>query len=217
MLKVLTGLMTGSALLLLTAPAMTAESKKKEEAEFVELLHGLPGDYDNLTQTEAEGGAAHAAVALSIKPLDVQTLGRLVLLVRETAQNDRRRVLAQRIWMIERDKEHHIVQRVYLFKEPQRWAQSSDDLEVFQALQPDDLQQLTGCDLVWFKTPTGFAATTRPNACRPAAAHEGMLVETSAQLDTDDLIINEQQAGPGGRLPADVDPASSYHFQRRGG
>jgi len=217
MRKVLTGLMAASALLMLAVPAMAADSKKKEAAEFAELLHGLPGDYDNLMQTEDEAGGQHAAVALSIKPLDVQTLGRLVMLVRETAANDKRRVLALRIWILERDKEHRIVQRVYLFKEPQRWTQSSDDLVVFQSLLPDDLQQLAGCELLWFKTPTGFAASTRPNACRPASAHEGMLVETSAQLDTDDLIISEQQAGAGGRLPAQVDPAASYHFQRRGG
>jgi hypothetical protein len=217
MLKILTGLMAGWALLMLAVPAMAADPKKKETAEFAELLRGLPGDYDNLAQTEDEAGGQHVAVALSIKPLDLQTLGRLALLVRETAANDRRRVLSLRIWMLERDKEHHIVQRVYLFKEPQRWTQSSDDLVVFQALLPDDLQQLAGCELLWFKTATGFAASTRPNACRPASAHEGMLVETSAQLDTDDLIISEQQAGPGGRLPTQIDPAASYHFQRRGG
>jgi hypothetical protein len=210
--------MAGVSALVLVSSALSAESKKKEEAEFLELLHALPGDYDNLTQTEAENGAQQrAAVVLSIKPLEVQSLGRLVLLARETAANDKRRVLEQRIWTLERDKEHRIVQRVFIFKEPQRWVQAVDDPDVLQALLPDDVQQLSGCELVWTKTASGFSATTRPNACRPAAEHEGMLVETAAQIDGDDLIMTEQQAGTGGRLPAQVDPASAYHFQRRGG
>ena len=203
--------------LLLAAPAPGAESKKKEEADFLELLHVLPGEYDNLTQTEDEHSTQHAAVVLTIKPLELQLLGRLVLLARETAANDKRRLLAQRIWTLERDKEHNIVQHVYIFKEPQRWVQSIDDPEVLQALLPDDLQELRGCALLWLKTATGFSGATRPNACRPASEHEGMLVETSAQIQGDELIVTEQQAGAGGRLPAQADPASAYHYQRRGG
>jgi hypothetical protein len=215
--QILRGVIAGVWLLAQAMPAQPAESKKQEEAQFLELLHALPGDYDNLTQTEAENGAQHTAVVLSIKPLEVQSLGRLVLLARESAANDKRRVLAQRIWTLERDKQHRIVQHVFIFKEPQRWAQSVEEPELLQALLPDDLTQLSGCELIWTKTATGFSAATRPNACRPSAEHEGLLLETSAQINGDDLTMMEQQAGAGGRLPAEVDPASAYHFQRRGG
>ncbi|HWW21910.1 MAG TPA: CpcT/CpeT family chromophore lyase [Steroidobacteraceae bacterium] len=213
--RILKTLLLGLWLLPQTGTVL-ADSRKKEEAEFVEFLHSLPGDYDNLAQTQDEKDAQHTAVVLSIKPLNLQALGRLVLLARETAANDKRRVLAQRIWTLERDKEHHIVQRVYLFKEPQRWSQSIDNPEVLQALLPDDLQQLFGCELLWTRTDSGFSGSIRPNACRPAAEHEGMLVETSAELKGDDLLLSEQQAGTG-RLSAQTDPASSYRFQRRGG
>jgi hypothetical protein len=75
---------------------------------------------------------------------------------------------------------------------------------------------MSGCELLWNKTGTGYSGAIRPNACRPSAEREGMLFETSAELKGDDLILSEQQAGPGGRLPASVDPSASYHFQRRG-
>jgi hypothetical protein len=43
------------------------------------------------------------------------------------------------------------------------------------------------------------------------------LSEIRAELDCDDLIVNEVQPGPGGRVISEVDPAEAYHFQRRGG
>jgi hypothetical protein len=217
MLKSIHWLFAGTALLTLLTPAWADSKQKKEEAEFVGLLKALPGDYDNLTQTEDESGKQHAAVVLSIKPLQVATVGRLVMLVRETAADDRRRLLAQRIWILEHTKDHLFVQRVYLFKEPQRWVNAGDDLLLMQSLLPDDLAPLAGCELLWTKTDTGFIASTRPHACRPAPSSEGQLIEISAELRGDDLIMNEQQAGVGGRLPAAVDPAMAYHFQRRGG
>ena len=211
-------LIAAAVVLVMAAPASQGESKKKkDEAEFNELLHSLTGEYDNLAQADDDHTGQHAAVTLTIKPLNLQALGRLVLLARETAANDKRRILTQRIWTLERNKESQIVQQVYVFKEPQRWVRSVDDPLILEALVPEDLQQLAGCEVVWIKTDTGFSGANRPRACRPASEHEGMLVETSAELSGEDLTLTEQQAGPGGRLPAQLDSASSYHFQRRGG
>lgn len=210
-------LVTGLSLLSLLDVA-EAHNDKKEEAEFVALLKMLPGEYDNLSQTDSEGDSPqHASVVLSIKPLEAGTVGKLVLFVHETAANDVHRVLAQRIWTIEKTPEHVIIQRVYLFKEPQRWVHAAEDPLVLRSLLPDDLLQLSGCELLWTKTDTGYAAAVRPQACRPGGLSEGLLIETSAELSGDDLILNEQQAGRGGRLPAESGPASLYHFQRRGG
>ena len=210
-------MLAGAALLTVLTPAWADSKKKIEEAEFVGLLKALPGDYDNITQTEEETSNQHAAVVLSIKPLQAATIGRLVMLVRETAADDRRRLLEQRIWTLEHTKDHLFVQRVYIFKEPQRWVNAGDDPLLMQSLLPDDLAPLAGCELLWTKTDTGYVASTRPHACRPGPSSEGQLIELSAELRGDDLIISEQQAGAGGRLPAEVDPAMAYHFQRRGG
>jgi hypothetical protein len=194
-----------------------ASEKKKEQAEFALLLKTLPGEYDNLTQSESEGETPqHTAVVLSIKPIEETIVGPLVMFVREVAANDPRRVLAQRIWTVERDKQNNIVQRVFLFKEPQRWLHAADDPLLLRSLLPDDLQPLAGCELLWTKTATGFAAQLRPQACRPASSSEGALIETSARLEGDDLTMMEVQAGHGGRLPTESSAASVYHFQRRG-
>jgi hypothetical protein len=205
--------------LLCAAPfAAQARSKKQEqEAQFVIFLRELPGDYDNLTQTENEADAHHAGIVLSVKPLNVQTLGKLVMFARETVADDPRRVLSQRIWIIEHDKQNQIVQKVYLFKEPQRWIHAGDDPLLMQSLLPDDLTALSGCELYWVKTDTGFSGDVRPHSCRPASSSEGQLIETSAELRNDELTMTELQAGSGGRLPAQSTADSSLHFQRRGG
>jgi CpeT/CpcT family protein DUF1001 len=209
---------TALSLLAMAGVAEARNEKKKEEAEFVALLKMLPGEYDNLSQIDSEGDSPqHLSVLLSIKPLESDTVGKLVMFVRETAADDTHRVLAQRIWTMEKTKEHQIIQRVYLFKEPQRWIHAADDPLVLRSLLPDDLSQLSGCELLWTKTETGYAAAVRPQACRPGGSSEGLLIETSAELSADDLTLNEQQAGRGGRLPAESNPASLYRFQRRGG
>jgi len=216
MLKISRVLLAAALSLSLAGPG-SASDKKKEEADFVALLKVLPGDYDNLAQTENEAGGQHAAVMLSIKPLNAQTIGKLVLYVRETAADDPRRLLAQRIWTLERDKEHHFVQHVFMFKEPQRWIHAGDDPLLMQSLLPDDLSQLVGCEMLWSRTDTGFAASLRPQGCRTAASSAGMLVETGATLNGDDLTMNEAQPGTGGHVTPEADPALAYHFQRRGG
>jgi hypothetical protein len=205
--------------LLCAAPfAAQARDKKKEEADFVIFLRELPGDYDNLTQAEGETDAQHAsAIVLSVKPLNVQTLGKLVMFARETVADDPRRVLSQRIWIIERDKQNQIVQKVYGFREPQRWIHAGDDPLLMQSLLPDDLTQLTGCELNWVKTDTGFRGQVVEHRCRPASAAEGQLIVTSAELQGDDLQMTELQAGAGGRLPTGPTASVSLHFQRRGG
>jgi len=204
--------------LLCAAPfAAQARDKKKEEAQFVTFLHDLPGEYDNLTQTENEADAHHAGIVLSVKPLNAQTLGKLVMFARETVADDPRRVLSQRIWIIEHDKLNHIVQKVYVFREPQRWIHAGDDPLLMQSLLLDDLTPLTGCELLWVKTDTGFSGDVPAHGCRPASSMEGQLIETSAELRDDELIMTEQQAGTGGRLPSEPAAGSALHFQRRGG
>jgi hypothetical protein len=205
--------------LLCAAPFVAqARDKKKEEADFVLFLRELPGDYDNLTQTEGEADAQHAtAIVLSVKPLNVQQLGKLVMFARETVADDPRRVLSQRIWIIEHDKQNHIVQKVYGFREPQRWIHAGDDPLLMQSLLPDDLTALAGCDLNWVRTDTGFLGDILQHSCRPSSSLEGQLIETRAELRGDELLMTELQAGAGGRLPSEPTAGSSLHFQRRGG
>jgi len=167
--------------LLLLAGCSTGATK--HEREFDKLLQGLPGQYDNRAQAKTDVSGQHAAVALVINPVNALAIGKVVMFERETAIDDPRRILAQHIWTFELDKKNeHLVQSVYVFKEPVRWLHAVDDAYVLQSVLPDDLSGLSGCKLIWSKSDYGFAATTNAKDCRASAGAEGLLIEQSARI-----------------------------------
>jgi hypothetical protein len=203
------------ALLLLPACAI---GSSKHEKEFDKFMQALPGQYDNRTQAKNDISGAHAAVVVLINPVNSLALGKAVMFERETAADDPRRILAQHIWTFELDKKgEHLVQTVYVFKEPLRWLHAADDQYVLQSVMPDDLSPLSGCKLVWSKSDYGFAATTNALACKASAGAEGMLIWQSAEVRGTDLLVNEQLSGPDGSFEGTADSASSYRFERRAG
>jgi CpeT/CpcT family protein DUF1001 len=209
------GLTCLTVLAMLPGPAAASKKSKEQEAQYLSFLKLLPGSFDNLTQADESAGQIQPVI-LSIRPLDVQLIGKLVMLVRETAANDPKRLLAEHIWTVDQDQEKNIVQHVYQFKEPQRWIHGDNDPMLLQSLLPDDLMKMGGCEIYWTKSDNGFSGSVRPHTCRPNSSEEGHLVEIAAELTADDLTLTELQAGPGGRLPADTGTAAALHFQRRG-
>jgi hypothetical protein len=204
-------------LALLLLPVCAGASKKSEQ-EFDKFMQALPGQYDNRVQAKNDPSGAHAAVAVVINPVNSLALGKAVMFERETAADDPRRILAQHIWTFEMDKKgEHLVQTVYVFKEPLRWLHAADDQYVLQSVMPDDLSPLSGCKLVWSKSDYGFAATTNALACKASAGAEGMLIWQSAEVRGTDLLVNEQLSGPDGSFEGTADSASSYRFERRSG
>ncbi len=209
------GIAAAALAVLLLAACQTEASRR--EAEFDKLVKALPGQYDNRAQAGSDSSGEHAAVALLIQPVNALTVGKIVMFVRETAANDPRRVLAQHIWTFELDKKKHLVQTIYLFKEPQRWLHAVDDPYVMQSVLPDDLSVLSGCNLTWSKSDFGFQASTKAAECKGSAGAEGLLIEQSAEVRGTDLLLNEQLSGPGGVLAGSSDSASWYRFERRSG
>jgi len=209
--------MRAAALLAVLVLAGCSTEATKRQLEFDKLLQKLPGQYDNLAQAHSDASGEHAAVALLIRPVNALTVGKLVMFVRETAADDPRRVLAQHIWTFDMDKKNQLVQTIYLFKEPQRWVHAVDDPYIMQSVLPNDLSVLSGCNLIWTKSDSGFKATTKAQECKASAGAEGLLIEQSAELRGSDLLLNEQLSGPGGSLEGSADAASSYRFQRRSG
>lgn len=202
--------------LLLPALLLTgcAHEAAKEQTDYNELLKRLPGQYDNRIQARSD--PAHAAVLLSVTPADAITVGRVVVFVRETALDDPRRVLSQRIWTLElrkdkKTKTQQILQETYLFKDPQRWLHALDDPNVLQSLLPEDLTPLTGCELVWKKSSDGFDAELKAQTCEPGGAARTSLIELGAQLRGGELVLNEQQADSEGESAGAV----FYDFRRR--
>jgi hypothetical protein len=244
-----------SALPTLTALALGAlglegcagmAQSRAEDAQFAALQKLLPGRYDNASQVSADARAgaagAHTAIDLVIVKADAAMIGTAVFYVRQSAANDPQRVLSQRIWVLGRAQEvhtkvPHVEQHIYVFKEPQRWFDVTEEPELLQSLMPEDLRQLSGCELLWSKVVSDkvgsgkagnnkagndkaagdFEAHRKSDSCHPASRSAGLLIEQRFELHGDRLALIEQQVGPEGLVElsgSEVEPF--YRFERRG-
>jgi hypothetical protein len=201
------------------------------DAQFTQLQKVLPGHYDNAAQVSADArtgaAGAHAPVDLLILPANAALIGKAAYYVRQSVTDDPRRVLSQRLWVFGRAVDVHtkapyIEQRIYVFKEPQRWLDVMDEPELLQSLLPPDIQQLLGCELIWSKSGAGgkassdFEAHRQSQSCRPSAKYAGQLVEQRFELHENRLALIQQQIGPNGLLELsgnEVEPF--YVFERR--
>jgi hypothetical protein len=213
-------------LALALAGCATQQSNKRNEVLLEDLQRRLPGRYDNAAQARSDVQALvrepHESLNLLIAPANAALVGKIAYYVRETAADDPRRVLSQRIWVLGHAEDLHtkvqlVEQHIYLFKEPQRWVHVGDDPELLQSLLPEDLQQLPGCELIWIRHDETYEAHRKVENCSPAAKSEGLLLEQKIELRENQLSMIEQQVGPDGLLPlsgAQEDPF--YRFVRRG-
>jgi hypothetical protein len=221
------------------------QPKKEEDAALKELQTRLPGRYDNATQVrldERTGAAApQPPIDLLIAPADAAFIGNTVFYVRETSSGDARRVLSQYIWVFGRTIELHnkaahsgkndpsagagddpanagrLEQHIYQFKEPQRWIHVGEQPELLESLLPQDLQRLTGCELLWIRGEKGFTAERHSLNCDPQAKSEGQLIEQKAELSDTHLSLLEQQITPDGLVDAPAGSSDPYYrFVRRG-
>ncbi len=214
---------------------------RAEDAQFTALQKLLPGRYDNASQVSADARAgaagAHAAVDLVIVKADAAMIGPAVFYVRQSAANNPQRVQLQQIWVLGHAKEvrtkvSHVEQHIYQFREPQRWFDVTEEPELLQSLMPQDLRQLSGCELLWSKVGgdkvgsnkvgsdkvgSDYEAHRKSDTCHPASRSEGELIEQRFELHGDRLALIEQQVGPDGLVElsgSEVEPF--YRFERRG-
>jgi hypothetical protein len=154
------------------------------KAELATLSVELPGNYGNQQQL------------LTILRLSAPLIGDHVFFVRETAANDVRRVISERIWSLEAGGDAHLIGTVYAFDEPERWRNGADDPELFRSLLLRDLRSLPGCTLIWEKSASGFSAASANERCPQHWQFEG-----------DELAFSEH---PGAIAP----PESYFRFTR---
>ena len=115
------------------------------------------------------------------------------------------------------EKEEHLEQHIYLFKEPHRWMRVGEQPELLESLLPSDLDRLTGCDLLWTTKESGFVAERHSTTCSPAVKSEGQQLEQKIELKDNNLAVFEQQITADGLVDAPASPADSYYrFVRRG-
>lgn len=199
--------------LVVAAACLAAGSKKKEELFLSQLITVLPGSYDNLAQSRADG-ADHPALRLIIAPVEAPLVGEHVYYVQEMAANDVRRVLAQSLYVVNPvTKKEQATLTQLEFKEPSRWRDGHLNRDLFRGMLVDDLRARPGCDMLWERDGTGFKAAVG-SGCRASSRDTGetLRVEQRMQLGPEVLAIFEQHRDAAGTLVfgAAADPWFRY-------
>jgi hypothetical protein len=146
---------------------------KETESELLLMLTMLPGRYDNSVQADLDAHnnthPAHESVVLVVTHVFTPRLGKYVYYVQESAADDPRRVLGQKMYSFQFDEKRGIVQTLYEFNEPGRWRDGYLNKDLFTSVQMEDVQP-EGCQLVWTKKGDGFAAARDPKVCPGSSA-----------------------------------------------
>jgi len=143
-------------------------SDKAKEVDLTALLVVLPGTYDNAAQAEADARSGardpHDAVALTLTHVTAPRLGHYVYYAQETAADDPRRVLSQKMYSFKFDEKRGIIETVYELVEPLRWRDGQLNKDLFNSMMTTDVQA-EGCQLFWKKKDNGFEARHDQKAC----------------------------------------------------
>jgi len=190
-----------------------AASSAKEEAFLNQLTSMLPGSYDNLAQSRVDG-ADHPPLRLMIAPVQAPLVGDHVYYVQEMAADDLRRVLSQRLYVINSvPKKQQAILTQLDFKEPVRWRDGHLNPDLFRGMLTEDLRARPGCDLLWERDGKNLKATGG-SSCRASARDTGetLQVEMRMQLGPEKLAIFEQHRDANGVLVfgAAADPWFRY-------
>jgi len=168
--------------LALAACSSQAELRKTQLAT---LSDQLPGNYVNPQQI------------LTIMRVAAPLVGDQVFYLRETAANDARRIVSERIWSLQVAADGGIIGGVYGLEEPERWRVGTESPELFRSLLMRDLRALPGCELLWTSSAHGFSASSASERCPQRWRLEG-----------DSIGFSEQ---PGAAAP----PESYFQLVRR--
>jgi hypothetical protein len=182
-----------------------ADQQKKREAEMTELLVMLVGHYDNAAQVQSDAQHGlrppHDPLALTIVPVDDPLVGEHVLYVQETAAEDARRVMVQRIWTFGVE-DKGIVQSVWTLKEPLRWRGAQQDPDMLKSMMNQDVTPVRGCNLTWKKSDEKFTAANDPKTCRSTSRSTGgtVRIDTRLELEASELSLAENATDMSGQL-----------------
>jgi hypothetical protein len=186
------------------------------ETALTELVAMLPGSYDNLAQARA--AADHPSLRLVIAPVQAPLVGDNVFYVQEMAADDPRRVLAQRLYVLNTVPKSEFLALTQLdFIEPARWRDGHLNRDLFRGMVMEDLRLRTGCDLLWKRSDAGFSATNNPQQCRTASRETGetLKVEQRVELDSDGMAVLDLRRDAAGKTVSGAESDPYYRFSRR--
>jgi hypothetical protein len=198
--------------------AACANQTKLRQAELDEAATWLPGIYDNREQVDAEraaGRIVHEAITLSIVPIYAPMLSETVFYMQETASDDPRRVLTQRISSFVASQDGRIIETIWTFVDPTRWREGLRSPELFKSLLAQDLTQAHGCERVWRQAGARFRGTNDPQKCRAVSATGALVpIATTTDLGRRDLLLERHVSGQGG-VQGVAAPPGEFHFVKR--
>jgi CpeT/CpcT family protein DUF1001 len=193
---------------------------KKAKSELIDLGDLLPGRYNNAAQAEEDakaGNPTHTALAMEITRVDFPLLSDYVFYVQQTAADDPRRIVQQRLITFEAIDDGRIVQRIHQFDQPQRWRDGQLNPGLFKSLMVQDTKQMAGCDLDWKKDGDKWTAQNLKDTCRVTSGSLGSVkIDMKVELSADELNIAELSYGPGGKLVQGNATEPFYRFVRDG-
>jgi hypothetical protein len=203
----------------------SAAQPRREDAMLENLKALLGGSYDNLAQSRAS--SEHPALKLMVVPVEAPGVGDHVFYVQEIAADDARRVLSQRLYILNVvPKLEQSIMTQLDFKEPSRWRDGQLRRDLFRQLLMEDLRVLAGCELLWSRKPqdkagaskviNAFTATTG-SECRATSRDTGetLKVELRLELDAEGLSVSEQQRDAVGVLVSGDLRDPYFRFTRR--
>jgi hypothetical protein len=198
-----------------------ADSEAVHREELLELAVTLGGQYDNTAQVQADvkNGVhpAHDALALRIIPIDAPVMGKHAFYVQESAADDPRRVMVQRIWSFDYS-DKGIVQTVATLTEPMRWRDVENNPDVVRSMMANDISPQHGCDVKWKKSGGKFIGSNDPKHCRSnSRATGGVFVETRIELSSSELAIGEIATDAAGQNVQGRTDDPYYRFRRQSG
>lgn len=208
-----------AAVLLSLLFAGCASSSKLQEEQLIELLQWLPGEYDNTAQAQADrehGLPPHEELAVVIVPVYAARIGDYVFYSQEMAADDPRRVFSQRLISFDVVKGKGIVQSLWSLTEPRRWRDAHLNPDLFKSLQPQDIELMRGCELVWTKTQDRFTAENERGTCMTTRPGTGPgYLELRAELTAEELALSDRLYDSRGTLIYGRSDEPFYRFKRR--
>lgn len=125
---------------LLALGACASAASRKAQADYVQMVAQISGEYDNRAQAVRQPG--FGAVQVSIQSAYAPALGKQVFYVHEAAADDPRRIISQRLVALMIDqKSGAIVQHDWIFVDALRWRTAREQPDLFKSLILDDVRE----------------------------------------------------------------------------
>jgi hypothetical protein len=206
---------------LLAGCAAGGQKAPKPDVELAQLTHWLPGTYNNTAQHDADvkaGKPPHEALTIVIVPIDSPIMGEHVFYLQEMAADDPRRVMRQQVlsFAVSGQKGEVIRETVATLVEPRRWREGYLNPELFAAMVTEDVTPMSGCDLFWKRTATGFAGANDPRRCHSSdrMSDAAALNQLRAELTSIELSFSEQSFDESGALVLGRTDDPFYRFHK---